>query len=202
MASVRDSSLPALFFFLARIASYMSTILILYATTEGQTARIAERVAQTLRNEGHEVESYPADQGWARLGSQKYDGAIVGASIHYGRHPDYVRSLVRDNLHALQARPNAFFSVSLSAGGPGAKPYAARRYLEAFLRQTGWQPPQTATFAGAIQYSKYGAFKRLLMVLFVGLAGGDTDTSRDYEYTDWEAVDRFAETFARQLRQP
>ena len=26
------------------------------------------------------------------------------------------------------------------------------------------------------------------MVLFVGLAGGDTDTSRDYEYTDWDAV--------------
>jgi menaquinone-dependent protoporphyrinogen oxidase len=22
--------------------------------------------------------------------------------------------------------------------------------------------------------------------------GGDTDTSRDYEYTDWPAVDRFA----------
>jgi menaquinone-dependent protoporphyrinogen oxidase len=22
--------------------------------------------------------------------------------------------------------------------------------------------------------------------------GGDTDTSRDYEYTDWAAVDRFA----------
>ncbi len=180
----------------------MSTILILYATTEGQTARIAERIAQTLRSEGHRAETYPAHEGWARLEPQKYDGAIVGASIHYGRHPGYIRSLVRDNLDALRARPSAFFSVSLSAGGPGAKPYAARRYLEVFLRQTGWRPPQTAAFAGAIRYSKYGAFKRLLMVLFAGLAGADTDTSRDYEYTDWDAVDRFAETFAHRLRQP
>jgi menaquinone-dependent protoporphyrinogen oxidase len=38
------------------------------------------------------------------------------------------------------------------------------------------------------------------MVVFVGLGGGDTDTSRDYEYTDWGAVERFAETFAQRLR--
>ena len=86
-----------------------------------------------------------------------------------------------------------------SAGGPGAKPQAARRYVDTFLRQVGWQPQQTATFGGALQYSKYGALKRLVMILFVGLAGGDTDTSRDYEYTDWDAVDRFIHAFAQAL---
>jgi len=28
-------------------------------------------------------------------------------------------------------------------------------------------------------------------------AGGDTDTSRDYEYTDWAALRGFAEDFGR-----
>jgi menaquinone-dependent protoporphyrinogen oxidase len=124
---------------------------------------------------------------------------VVGASIHYGRHPRHLRSLVRTHLGALQARPSAFFSVSLSAGGPGAKPDAARRYLEFFLRETGWVPELRATFAGALQFSKYGPFKRLLMVAFVGLAGGDTDTSRDYEYTDWDDVERLAQAFAERL---
>jgi menaquinone-dependent protoporphyrinogen oxidase len=32
--------------------------------------------------------------------------------------------------------------------------------------------------------------------------GGPTDTSRDYEYTDWEAVDRFADAFAAKLQMP
>jgi hypothetical protein len=32
--------------------------------------------------------------------------------------------------------------------------------------------------------------------MIVGLAGGDTDTTRDYEYTDWDAVERFADAFA------
>jgi menaquinone-dependent protoporphyrinogen oxidase len=178
----------------------MSSALILYATIEGQTARIAERIAQALRDRGHAAETCPAKEGPAGLEVAKYDGVIVGAPIHYGRHPAYLRSLVRNQRAALEARPSAFFSVSLSGGGPGAKPKAARRYLEVFLRQTGWQPQQTATFAGALRFSKYGAFKRMLMVMFVGLGGGDTDTSRDYEYTDWDAVERFAETFARRLR--
>jgi menaquinone-dependent protoporphyrinogen oxidase len=177
----------------------MSRTLILYATTEGQTARIAERIARTLRNRGHAAQTCPAKDAPAGLEAAKYDGVIVGGSIHYGRHPAYLRSLVREHRAALEARPSAFFSVSLSGGGPRAKPRAARRYLEVFLRQTGWQPRQTATFAGALPFSKYGAFKRLLMIVFVGLGGGDTDASRDYEYTDWDAVERFAETFAQRL---
>jgi menaquinone-dependent protoporphyrinogen oxidase len=180
----------------------MSNILILYATVEGQTARIAERIAQTLRDNGHRAETHPATRDGPGLEPAIYDAVIIGASIHYGRHPGYLRSWVRAYRGVLDTRPNAFFSVSLSGGGPGAKPEAAQRYLDKFLRQARWNPGQTATFAGALQFSKYGAFKRLLMVLIVGLAGGDTDTSKDYEYTDWNAVGRFAETFALRLGSP
>jgi menaquinone-dependent protoporphyrinogen oxidase len=38
-----------------------------------------------------------------------------------------------------------------------------------------------------------------MMRLIVGFAGGDTDTSRDYDYTDWRAVGRFAAEFAAGL---
>lgn len=179
----------------------MPRTLILYATTEGYTVRIAERIAQVLRDKGHTVEAHPADAAAAGLDPAQYDGVIVGASIHYGRHPGYLRALLRDHRAALAARPGAFFSVSLSAGGPRAKPEAAQRYLETFLRQVGWRPQHTATVAGALQYRKYGVFKRLLMRVFVGVAGGDTDTSRDYEYTDWDAVERFADTFAQRMKQ-
>jgi menaquinone-dependent protoporphyrinogen oxidase len=179
----------------------MSCTLILYATTEGHTARIVERIAQRLRDKGHIAETRRADAMPANLDPVSYDGIIVGASIHYGHHPGYLYALVRRQRAALTARPSAFFSVSLSAGGPGARPEAAQRYLETFLRRVDWHPPQTATFAGALQYSKYGTFKKLLMRLIVGHAGGNTDTTRDYEYTDWDAVARFADAFAQQLQQ-
>ena len=173
--------------------------LILYATTEGQTARIAGRIATALRDKGHVVELHSADAVPAGLEWAAFDGIIIGAAIHYGHHPAYLRTLVRRHCDALAARPSAFFSVSLSGGGPGAKPKAAKRYLDKFLHQTGWHPDQATSFAGALKFSKYGGFKRMLMIIFVGFAGGDTDTSRDYEYTNWEAVERFADTFALRL---
>lgn len=175
----------------------MPRTLILFATTEGHTASIATRIAQRLRDKGHDVETHRADAIPAGMDPLTYDGVIIGASIHYGHHPRYLRTWVRRHRAALTSRPSAFYSVSLSAGGPGARPDTARRYLETFLGQVGWVPSQTAMFAGALQYSRYGTMKRLMMRMIVGMAGGDTDTGRDYEYTDWNAVERFADAFAR-----
>jgi len=179
----------------------MPRILMLYATTEGQTKLIAERIAHTLRQKGHGVELLPADTAQPELNPAAYDAVMVGASIHYGHHPAYLRALIRLHRDALAARPCAFFSVSLSAGGPRPKPAAAQRYLDKFLRKTGWQPQLTASFAGALKYSLYGPIKRRVMIVFVGLGGGNTDTSQDYEYTDWDAVERFANAYALNLKQ-
>ena len=177
----------------------MTSVLILHASSEGQAARIAERIARMLGDRGHSVDVRPARDFRAGFDAAEYEAVVIGASIHYGHHPAYLRALMRHHRADLEGLPTAFFSVSLSAGGPGAKPAAARRYLEKFLSQIGWQPKLTKIFAGALQYSKYGGFKRLLMRMIVGLAGGDTDTTRDYEYTDWNAVAGFTETFAQQL---
>ena len=175
----------------------MSRIVLLYASVEGQTKLIAERIARTLREQGHSVDLVPTN---AQADFAAYDGVIIGASIHYGSHPAYLRALVRRQRDAIAARPNAFFSVSLSAGGPRPKPAAAQRYIDKFLRKTGWQPQLVASMAGAVKYSVYGPIKRRVMIVFVGLGGGETDTSRDYEYTDWPAVAQFAGEFARRLK--
>ena len=176
----------------------MPRILLLHASTEGQTALIAERIARALRDKGHNVELLPANatQSWD---PSAYDGVLIGASIHYGNHPAFLRKQVRTHRDALAARPCAFFSVSLSAGGPRPKPAAAQRYIDKFIRKTGWQPPQAVSFAGALKWSFYGPIKRRVMLVFIGLGGGNTDTSSDYEYTDWKAVEQFADAYAQRL---
>ena len=180
-------------------ATTMSNILILYTSIEGQTSRIVEHMAKTLGQIGHRVEALRADDQRVDPQLSRFDGVIVGASIHYGHHPDYLLALLRRHRQALESRPNAFFSVSLSGGGPGARPKTAQRYLDKFQRKVGWQPQQTASIGGALQYSKYAPWKKWIMTKIVGFAGGDTDTTRDYEYTDWQAVAEFASIFAQRM---
>lgn len=177
----------------------MARVLIEYATSEGQTARIAARVAERLRAAGHAAELHEMRPGAPAAEVERYDGVIVGASVHYGHHPAHVRTVLRRQRVALAVRPAAFFSVSLSADGPGANRPAAQRYMRRLLRQARWQPHLIATFGGALRYREYAAWKRFLVRLFVRIAGGDTDTSREYEYTDWNAVAQFADAFAARL---
>lgn len=177
----------------------MARILVLYASFHGQTARIAECIGAVLVKAGHDVTVRPTDAPGARREIEEHDAVIVGGAIRYGHYARSLEGLVRVRAGAIAGRPNAFFSVCLSAGGPGAKPELAIRYVDEFRSRTGWQPRETAIFAGALRYRRYNPFMRFMMRLIVGAAGGDTDTSRDYEYTDWQAVDRFACAFASRL---
>ncbi len=180
----------------------MARILVLYATIDGQTRRIAERMSAVLEKAGHVVAVRPADDASAWQELDRHDAVILGASIRYGHFSRELERVVRRRVAALGSRPNAFFSVCLTAGGPGARPEAARRYVDEFRKRTGWDPAETAIFPGALLYTKYSAFNRFMIRLIMTITGGDTDTSRDYEYTDWEAVQRFASTFGSRLMLP
>ena len=174
----------------------MANVLILYATSEGQTGRIAERIGERLRSAGHRVSAVRAREDEPLPELARFDALIVGASVHYGHHPAYFARALQRQRDALQAKPSAFYSVSLSADGPGANRPAAARYMRRFLHKVGWQPRTTVAFGGALRYSEYAWWKRELVRLFVRVAGGDTDISRDYEYTDWAAVAQFADAFS------
>ena len=46
--------------------------------------------------------------------------------------------------------------------------------------------------AGALMYSKYALPIKWIMQRIAKKSGEDTDTSKDYEYTDWSQVQRYA----------
>jgi menaquinone-dependent protoporphyrinogen oxidase len=77
----------------------------------------------------------------------------------------------------------------------------SERKFENFEQQTGWRPVQIGLFSGALLYRQYGFLKRLMMKRIVSSKPGNlsTDTSRDHEYTEWDAVERFAEDFLNRL---
>ena len=175
---------------------------VFFVTTEGQTHTIAERVAAVLRAEG--CDSWAVDirspeatrVDWTAIG-----GAIVGASLHVGRHQREVAAFVDANRAGLNARPSFFFSVSLSAASAVAQHRAAAQALaDAFPPAHGWTPIRVVSVAGRLAYSKYGFFKRMVLKRIAKAEGAPTDTSRDYEFTDWLAVESLAREFAAHVR--
>lgn len=178
----------------------MARILIVYGTTEGQTAKVAQAMAEALRQRQHSVRLLKGDELPADFIPDDFDAAIVGGSVHYGQFQRYIKDFAKNHLAALNDMPSAFFAVSGAAIGQTAEERAqAAQQAAHFLDQTGWRPRQIGAFAGAVLYTRYGFLKRAMMRMISRYAGRDTDTSRDFEYTDWEAVKRFAGEFARSL---
>ena len=169
----------------------MSRILVLFHSYDEQTARIAQRVGEVIGRAGHQVAVERFD-GEDLRDLSEFDAMLVGAAVRYGHHDRKLERAVKRRAAEISARPNAFFSVCLAATRNAAEAWG---YVEGFASRTGWTPRESATFAGALRYSKYGAFRKLLMRTISRIAGGETDTSHDYEYTDWNAVERFAGNF-------
>jgi len=89
---------------------------IFFATTEGQTRRIAERLAEELCQDHLESRAFAmAGRDAAALDWTRVRGAIVGASLHAGKHQKVADAFVRAHVAQLNHMPSAFFSVSLSA---------------------------------------------------------------------------------------
>jgi menaquinone-dependent protoporphyrinogen oxidase len=175
----------------------VTKVYIPYGTTEGQTAKIAEYIADVVRHHGHEALAVDVKEA-ADTVPGGYDGVIVGASIHMGKHDKHVADFVVKNRDTLERLPSAFFSVSLAAHGDAKE---ADGYVEEFEQQTGWRPAMVALFGGALLYTQYGFVKRHMMKKIAGDKPGalGTDTSRDYVYTEWDGVKRFTEDFLSEL---
>ena len=185
----------------------MTVIALCYASRDGQTRRIAERIAVTLRARGCAVDMFDVIAlPLARCDVAGYDGVIVASSIRVGKHAPQMLRFVRNHRDALARIPNVFLAVSLSAHSaedPAAdekRRSRARAAVEKtfvrFVRETGWTPNVVHPIAGALLYRQYGFLVRAMMRFISGMVGASTDTSRDHEYTDWAAVDRHANELA------
>jgi len=175
-----------------------SKVLVVYGTTEGQTKKIADALAGALASHGALTDVRAAGEQPPAPGG--YAGVVVAASVHAGQYQRPVRRWVRAHRDTLEAMPAAFVSVCLGVLQHDEKTRRdLERILAGFVAETGWRPSVVKHVAGALPYTRYGWLKRLLMRRIVGKAGGDTDTSRDYEYTDWADVRRFAGDFCQGL---
>lgn len=173
---------------------------ILYATSEGQTQKIADHIAERFREDGYEVDIFMAKQLPRDFDLLAHQGVIIGAPVHMGEYPGHIKQLVRRHRSDLQGMPSAFFSVSLTeAEEDEMQRQEIQQLINRFLGDVQWQPTVIASFAGAVPFSRYGFIKKLIMRSIIRRRMGEVDTSKDYEYTDWVSVDEFVDQFDSHL---
>lgn len=178
----------------------MKPILVIYATRQGHARRIAEHVAANLRARHLAPDLVDAAYIPPGFTLKNYSAAIVSASVHLGKHESEIRNFVKRHVADLEQIPTAFFSVSLSEAGaedPTAPPATraqaqadVKQMIDTFLADTGWNPPYVKAVAGALMYLKYNFAIRFVMKRIARQAGKPTDTTRNYEFTDWTGVDQ------------
>lgn len=160
-------------------------ILVLYASTEGQTRKVAEKAAAVLRSRGHVVEAVDAvANGTVPLSD--YDAVIVASRVHAGRHHPAIVSFARTNRMELEEMINAFLSVSMSAAMQTPNdPNQLEQYRHHFVQSTGWLPQRYVDVAGARLYTRHNRVVRWIL----GVVDSHRyDTNKDHEFTNWEKL--------------
>ena len=168
-------------------------VLIIYGSTEGQTRKIANFLKDETEKLGHQVNLTDSTDNPA-ISPSGYDVVLVGASVHMHKYQSAVVHYIKTHIEALNKMVSGFFSVSMSAASDDAESKKELGDITAtFLKETGWRPAQIEQVAGALLYTKYDFFKKLIMRMIAKRHGENTDTSGDYEYTDWSKLKVFLE---------
>ena len=170
-------------------------LLVLYGTTDGHSRKIAVALAESVRSADFDIDVINA-AGRLDPNPAEYDTVIVVAPVRAGRHHREVRRWAKAHAAALGRRPSALVTVCLSVLDKRASARAAQAtMLDEFVKETGWRPTVAKVVAGALLYTRYNWITRWIMKRIVARAHGDTDTRRDYEYTDWQDLRAFGREF-------
>ncbi|AAU36783.1 menaquinone-dependent protoporphyrinogen IX dehydrogenase [[Mannheimia] succiniciproducens] len=164
----------------------MKTI-ILYSTHDGQTKKIAEYLAQNLDKGAKVVNLTELTQNLA-----DFDRIIIGASIRYGRFDKNLYKFIEKHTALLQTKLGYFYGVNLTARKAGKDTPETNVYVRKFLAKIHWKPTDSAVFAGALFYPRYKWIDRIMIQFIMKITGGETDPTKEIEFTNWESVKNFA----------
>lgn len=164
--------------------------LMLYLTTDGQTKQIAEKIAEQFSTPV-ELVALRDQAVVSRLNLADFDQIIIGASIRYGHFDKLLYDFVERHFELLNRKKSAFFSVNLTARKANRKTVETNTYTRKFLAKVKWKPSEVEVIAGALRYPRYTFFDRVMIQFIMKITKGETDASREYEYTDWQQVAEF-----------
>ena len=168
----------------------MSGSLIIYSSTDGHTEKICRRITSFMDIE-KKIKIISLKET-TKINLSQFNKIIIGASIRYGKHSKELYKFIKMNKNILDQKDTVFFSVNVVARKPEKNSPETNPYIKKFLKISSWKPKKIGVFAGKVDYPNYGLIDKYVIKLIMFLTKGPTDTSRSFEFTDWQKVDNFA----------
>lgn len=162
-------------------------VLILFATIEGQTGKIARFCEQGVHAAGHEAVMVECADTSVPLSFEGVGKVILAAPVHERRHPRRFEAVLATHQRELAERGTLLLSVSLNAAFTEGHE-EAQEYVEELKMRTGLAPSAEMLVAGAVRTDRYDYYATQVL-RHVVLRGKDYDPSAEsHEFTDWEAL--------------
>lgn len=167
-------------------------IAIYFASHDGQTRKIVDRLAEHLGARGVGVRLIDLMAGAPPVIDDQAGLIIVAAAIRYGFHLRVARRFLMRLKAEVPAERIAVLSVNLTARKPGRQTAEGNVYLRKWLQRLDLRPGLAAAVAGKLDYPAYRWFDRMMIQAIMHISGGPTEASTIIEYTDWDQVEALA----------
>jgi menaquinone-dependent protoporphyrinogen oxidase len=170
---------------------------IFYATRDGQSRRIAERISNRLAEVG--IAALPRDLAGTAPTPSSLTGArlvVVVAAVRYGRPLPEAEQFLAGYGALRGPPPLVLLSVNLTARKPGKDTAEGNAYLRKSIARHQLAPALALAIAGRLDYSRYRWLDRQLIRFIMKLTGGPTDPKTCIEFTPWDVVDGIASRIA------
>lgn len=176
----------------------MHTILITYASRDGQAQRIAIKLAEHLHAVDFDCQLLDLHAEVPdRNALSQASLVVLVAAVRYGKHLAVATQWLERDSDLLNTRPLAVVSVNLTARNAHKRDINSNAYLRRLLHRYGLKTVAACAIAGKLDYPRYRWVDRQMIRMIMALTGGPTDPRVSTEFTDWSAV----ESFAGQLRE-
>ena len=167
----------------------MKSILVLYMSRGGHTARIARRICEGVVAAGGRAEMMDINEAVHEgVDGGRYDVIALGAPVLYGTYDKSVFAFIGQHRASLESRPSSFFNVSVVARTPEKATIEGNRYMQKFLQLSPWRPRDLKVIAGKVDYPSWAWYERLMIQLIMKYTHGPTDPRAVIDYTDWDDV--------------
>jgi len=168
---------------------------ILYATVDGHTLKISNKLKEQLILNDQKIELFSIDEFNGKV--KDFDKFVIGSSIRYGVHHKKIIEFINTHKEELDTVKTAFFSVNLVARKPQKNKPNTNPYVIKFFKTIDWKPNVVEVFAGMLDYKKYKPFDRIMIQFIMWMTKGPTDRNTTIEYTNWDKVKEFGKVLEK-----